>query len=75
MINLKYDRDYYTDRNTLDRFLAQDSRDDLEEAFIETELRKATAKVNEVIGKFSSRPEFARRLAARLAEKELGRDY
>jgi hypothetical protein len=73
---LKYNRDYYSNKNTLDRFLAQDTRDDLEDAFIANELRKAASKVDEVISRFSSSPEFARRLAVRLAEKELGRlDY
>jgi hypothetical protein len=73
---LKYDRDYYSDRSTLDRFIAEDTRDDLENAFIENELQKATSKVDEVISKFSSSPEFARRLAVRMAEKKLGRlDY
>jgi hypothetical protein len=68
---LKYDHNYYSEKSTLDRFLSQETQDDLEVAFIDNQLQQAISKVQDVVRKFSDKPEFSRRLAMELARREL----
>jgi hypothetical protein len=70
-LRLVHTREYYTDKNTVDRFLGQERRDDLEDAFVRTQVDMAASKVDELVRKYSDRPEFLNKVLSRLIDERL----
>jgi hypothetical protein len=61
--------EFYSDRSTTDRYIALEHRDELETAFVDSQVSEAVRKTEALIKRYSNSPQFVRRVAMSLSER------
>jgi hypothetical protein len=64
-------REYYSDKATLDRFMSQQSRDDVEDAFVRSQVDLAATQCDQLVKKYSNNPQFLTKVLSRLVDERL----
>jgi hypothetical protein len=66
------DRSYHQDKSFTERSLSKENEaDDLEKQWISTQVDMAASKVDELVRKYSDKPEFLNKVLSRLIDERL----